>query len=216
MTRSAAAFGYPVYLDLHEVPVLVVGGGTVAARKAAGLLGAGAVVRVVAPVVGDTVRALVTAHSTSGPSDTRISVQLKQYDDADLDGIQLVIAATDDSTVNAAVATAARARRVLVNSADDPANCTFILPAIARRGRLSVAVSSGGASPALARHVRDRIADEVLTEPVAAAAEVLAAERAAIHERGASTEGLDWGRRITELLSSGPAVDAGRRSPPPG
>ncbi|MCU1502842.1 MAG: putative precorrin-2 dehydrogenase, partial [Ilumatobacteraceae bacterium] len=101
---------------------------------------------------------------------------------------------------------------VLVNSADDPVNCTFILPAVARRGRLTVAVSSGGASPALAQHVRDRIAAEVLTPRLSAAADALAAERDAVHAGGGSTEGLDWAGRLAELLGPESTADDGGSS----
>ncbi len=115
-------------------------------------------------------------------------------------GRTLVFTCTDDPAVNAAVAAAGRAAGVWVNSADDPANCTFALPAVARAGRVVVAVGSGGASPALAQHVRDRVAAEILDERLAAAADVLAAERDAIHAAGGSTEGVDWATRLAELL----------------
>lgn len=190
------AFDYPVYLDLTGMATLVVGAGPVAARKAAGLVDAGAQVTVVAPHVSDAVRALVGEHDVAG----QVTVRLGAYTTADLDGIGLVITATNDPTVNATVCADAKHCGVLVNSADDPGNCTFILPAITRRGRVTVAVSSGGASPALAQHVRDRVAATVLTERIAHAAEVLASERAAIHERGGTTEGLDWSSRLDELL----------------
>ena len=190
------AFDYPVFLDLTAMPTLVVGAGPVAARKAAGLLTAGAHVLLVAPDVGAEVDALAGDPQVA----ERLMVKVGRYEPADLDSVHLVITATNDPEVNASVAADARDRGVLVNSADDPANCTFILPAIARRGRITVAVSSGGASPALAQHVRDRIATDVLTEGLAGAAEVLAEERAAIHERGETTEGLDWSGRLRALL----------------
>lgn len=195
------AFDYPVFLDLTAMPTLVVGAGPVAARKAAGLLAAGAHVVLVAPEVGDEVGALAADPGVAA----RVTVRIGRYHPSDLDGVHLVITATNDPAANAAVATDARTRGVLVNSADDPANCTFILPAIARRGRITAAVSSGGASPALAQHVRDRIAAEVLTEQIADASDVLAEERAAIHERGETTEGLDWPGRLRDLLAEAPA-----------
>lgn len=182
-------FQYPVVLDLTDVPVLVVGGGPVALSKARGLADAGAALTVVAPVVHpdfDDIEALY---------------HLREYEASDLDGIQLVVTATSDPEVNAEVSAAARAAGVFVNSADDPANCTFILPAVARRGRLIAAVSTGGGSPALAQHLRDRIARDVLTERAAVAADQLAAERDAIHVAGGSTEGLDWHGRVRDLLA---------------
>jgi siroheme synthase-like protein len=182
------SFDYPVFLDLTGVDVLVVGGGPVGIRKADGLVAAGARVTLVAPDVQPGVAPQVT-------------VIRREYRSDDLEGRQLVVAATSEPQVNARVASDARHRRIFVNSADDPENCSFILPAITRRGRMSVAVSSGGASPALAQHVRARIAEEVLTPDIVAAADTLAAERDVIHAQGRSTEGLDWAGRLAQLLT---------------
>jgi siroheme synthase-like protein len=102
--------------------------------------------------------------------------------------------------VNARVATDAKARGIWVNSADDPANCTFILPAVARRGPVVVAVGTDGASPALAQHLRDRIALEVLTPGMEAVAVELARQRAALHAEGISTESVDWTDRLRRAL----------------
>ncbi|MFT3851411.1 MAG: bifunctional precorrin-2 dehydrogenase/sirohydrochlorin ferrochelatase [Ilumatobacteraceae bacterium] len=184
------AFGYPVMLDLTGADVLVVGGGAVAARKVPGLVGAGAIVTVVAPTVRDGIGAQ--------------RVERRPFEPGDVAGRTLVFTCTDVPAVNAAVAVACRAAGVWVNSADDPANCTFALPAVARAGRVVVAVGSGGASPALAQHVRDRVAAEILDERIAAAAEVLAAERDAIHAAGGSTEGVDWRARLVALLRGDP------------
>jgi precorrin-2 dehydrogenase / sirohydrochlorin ferrochelatase len=182
------AFDYPVVLDLSGVPVLLVGGGTIASRKAEGLRAAGARVTVVAPDVLDTLAAQVA------------EVRARRYAATDLDGHRLVMTATDDPAVNAQVAADARAAGVWVNSADDPEHCTFILPAVARRGPVVVAVGTGGSSPALARHLRDRIAGEVLTPEVEAAADDLSAQRAAIHAEGGSTEAIDWSERVRAAL----------------
>ena len=129
-------FPYPVFLDLTGVPVLVVGGGAIALRKATGLVDAGAVVTVVAPVVVPELAHLVA------------QVHVRRYADGEAASYQLVITATDDAAVNARVAADARGAQVWANSADDPQNCSFILPAVARRGLVTVAVSTGGASPA--------------------------------------------------------------------
>lgn len=182
------AFGYPVVLDLAGVPVLLVGGGVIASRKAEGLLQAGALVTVVAPMV---LPALAAAAA---------EVRERGYVASDLDGHQLVMTATDDTGVNAQVATDARARGMWVNSADDPVNCTFILPAVTRRGPVVVAVGTDGSSPALARHLRDRIADEILTPAVEDAARELARQRAEFHEQGISTETIDWSERLRAAL----------------
>ena len=182
------AFDYPVYLDLRDVAVLVVGGGNIAARKIEGLLRAGAAVTVVAPWFAAETQTLPV---------NRIE---RRYAASDLDGVRLVITATDDPAVNAQVTRDATARNVWSNSADDPTNCTFILPAIARNGVLMAAVSTGGGSPALAGWLRSQIARDVLTDRAVAAVEQLAAERAAVKASGGSTEDIDWRPRIRELL----------------
>jgi precorrin-2 dehydrogenase/sirohydrochlorin ferrochelatase len=187
---SSMSFPYPVFLDLSGVSVLMVGGGTIALRKVSSLAEAGAAVTVVAPVVVPELVALAAA------------VERRPYEPGEAAGYQLVVTATDDPAVNAQVAADARAAQVWVNSADDPQNCSFILPAVARRGLVTVAVSTGGASPALAGHLRTQIADEVLTPAVASAAEELARQRAEIHAAGGSTEAVQWAERVTAALDA--------------
>ena len=183
-------FAYPVALDLRGVPVLVVGAGPIGARKVEGLVAAGAAVRVVATEVGD-------ALDRSSVADVRE----RPFEVADLDGMRLVISATGVEAVDAAVADHAKARGIWVNAADQPADCEFILPAIARAGRLTVSVSTDGASPALAGYLRDRAA-ELLTDRVVELAEELADERRAIQVAGGTTEGLDWRSRIVAALEA--------------
>ncbi|MEN9822464.1 MAG: hypothetical protein RLZ04_890 [Actinomycetota bacterium] len=186
------AFGFPVVLDLEGVPVLVVGGGYVASRKAAQLAEAGARLTVVAPEVSDELVSIAA------------EVRRRPYEASDIDGHRLVMTATDVPAVNATVAADATAVGVWVNSADDPANCSFILPAVTRRGSVVVAVGTGGASPALAQHLRSRIAEEILTENVAAAADELARQRAEFHAAGISTENIDWSQRLRDALDGSP------------
>ena len=181
-------FGYPVFFDLAGVPVLVVGGGPVALRKAIGLAEAGASITVIAPAI------------TEGLTEIATRVEQRTYASGDVVGYQLVLTATDDPAVNAAVAADATAHQIWVNSADDPDNCTFILPAVARRGPITVAVSTGGASPALAGRLRDDIAEAVLTDAAEAAAIDLGHQRAEIHAAGASTEDIDWTDRVDTAL----------------
>jgi siroheme synthase-like protein len=182
------AFDYPIMLDLTGVPVLVVGGGRVALRKIEGLLTAGADVTVVAPVVADPIR------------DLPVRVVVRDYEVGDLDQVRLVITATDDPAVNAAVATDATDRRIWVNSADDPANCTFTLPAVARDGAVTVAVGTGGSSPALASHLRSQL-EKWLTEVGAGEAAVaLAAQRREMQANGEPTESIDWSDRVRDAL----------------
>lgn len=138
---------YLAALDLRGRRCLVAGGGSVARRKAEGLLAAGAVVRVVAPDVGEM---------PEGAGVERRAARL-----ADLDGAALVVCATDDPAANAALAREARRRGVLVNVVDDPEAGTFSVPAVLRRGRVQVGVSTGGASPLLAARIRDELAARV-------------------------------------------------------
>jgi siroheme synthase-like protein len=183
------SFGYPVMLELRDVPVLMVGGGNVATRKVEGLVAAGARVTVVAPMVLEEVAAMAA------------EVRERPYCSDDIAGHRLVMTATDRPEVNAAVAAHATAAGVWVNSADDPANCSFILPAVTRRGPVTVSVGTDGASPALARHLRDRIAAEVLGPEVERAAAELARQRAEFHAAGVSTETIDWTDRLRQALS---------------
>jgi uroporphyrin-III C-methyltransferase/precorrin-2 dehydrogenase/sirohydrochlorin ferrochelatase len=139
----------PIFLDVREQPCLVVGGGEVAARKCALLARAGARVTVLAPQLG----AALGAELAAG----RVAHRAAIFRAEDLEGYALVIAATSDQAVNRAVAAAAGARRMPVNVVDQPALCSFILPSIIERAPITVAVSSGGASPVLARLLRARL-----------------------------------------------------------
>ena len=139
----------PIFLDIRGEPCLVVGGGEVAARKSALLLRAGARVTVLAPRLSAAFDADLAA--------ARIAHRAASFRDEDLEGVAVAIAATGDDAVNRAVAAAARARRIPVNVVDQPALCSFILPSIIERAPLIVAVSSGGASPVLARLLRARL-----------------------------------------------------------
>ncbi len=136
---------YPVNLDLMGRRALVVGGGPVAARKAEGLLRAGAVVTVVAPTA-----------VTEIAEDPVVRWHEREYRRGEVASYRIAITATDDAAVNAQVARDGDAANVLVNSADDPANCSFILPAVVTRGDLQITVSTNGRSPAMSRWVRRR------------------------------------------------------------
>jgi siroheme synthase-like protein len=186
------AFDYPIVLDLTGVPVLVVGGGRVALRKIEGLLAAHADITVIAPRVDAAIRALP------------VRVVTRQFHPGDLDAVRLVITATDDPAVNAAVSGDATSRGIWVNSADDPANCTFTLPAVARDGAVTVTVSTGGASPALASHLRSEIERWLGEIGAADAATTLAAQRNELHAGGFSTESVDWAERVRAALRPQP------------
>jgi siroheme synthase-like protein len=201
---GSARFGYPVALDVHGVAVLVVGGGPVAARKVDGLAAAGAEVRVVALDVGEDMARAVGAGRVH-------SLARRAYRRDDIEGVRLVVTATGDPEVDGAVARDATAANVWVNAADQREHCTFILPAVARCGPVSAAVSTDGASPALAGRLRDHIAG-LLTDDVAALAVRLAAERAAIRAGGGSTEDHDWAGAIDAVLPRR-LVDRGGQDP---
>ncbi len=138
---------YPVSLRIDGAPCLVVGGGSVALRKVRGLIAAGARVRVVSPELPRRPSGVAWAKRRFRPADVR--------------GMSLVFAATDDPGVNIAVAEACRREGVPVNVADAPHLCTFQVPSVVRRGALTLAVSTGGASPALARRLKRRLSDLV-------------------------------------------------------
>lgn len=139
----------PVFLLLDDRLAVVIGGGEVARRKVELLSKAGAKVRVVAPEPGREVAALAAGGW--------IEYVPRDFVASDLDGADLVVAATDRPEINQAVAAAAKARHIPVNVVDQPHLCSFIMPAVVDRGRIVAAVSTGGASPVLARLIRARI-----------------------------------------------------------
>ncbi len=149
MTAGKAAPLFPAFLDLRQRSVVVVGGGEVASRKAQALLHCGARVALVAPALCERLAAL----AAGGALDHRA----KHFEDGDLAGAVMAIAATNDAEVNRAVSRAARALGIPVNVADEPALSTFLMASVVERGPVHVAISTSGASPALARRLRARI-----------------------------------------------------------
>jgi len=139
----------PIFLDIKEQPCLVVGGGPIALRKLDNLLRAGARVRLVAPMLADDFAARL--------EDSRITWHQRRFDDGDLHDVRLAVAATDDRDVNRRIAELAKAANIPVNVADQPADCTFLMPSIIDRSPVVVAVSTGSASPVLARMIRARL-----------------------------------------------------------
>lgn len=140
---------YPISLSIDGMCVVVVGGGNVAERKILGVLSCGARVTVVSPMLTDGIKSLV-AEGTVGYRE-------KEYAPEDIAGAYLVFAVTNDRAVNARVADDARSAGVLVNVCDSRDTSSFIVPAVARKGVVSVAVSTGGQSPAEAVMIRDRM-----------------------------------------------------------
>jgi precorrin-2 dehydrogenase / sirohydrochlorin ferrochelatase len=175
---------YPVNLVLRGRSVLVVGGGPVATQKVEGLLDGGAdTVLVVAPEVTAALAAL--------EADGLVRVERRPYASPEAADHRLVVTATSDPAVNHQVFVDADAAGVWVNSADDPANCTFTLPARVRRGSILVTVATGGHSPALATWLRRRFEAEFGPE-YDELLELLSSERESIKAQGRSTEGLKW------------------------
>jgi precorrin-2 dehydrogenase / sirohydrochlorin ferrochelatase len=182
---------YPVNLVLRGRSVLVVGGGPVAAQKVEGLLDGGADrILVVAPDVTDDLAALEAAGS--------VRIERRPYASPEAGDHRLVVTATSDPDVNHQVFLDAEAAGVWANSADDPDNCAFTLPARVRRGPILVTVATGGNSPALSTWLRRRFEDEFGPE-YDALLELLSSERESIKAQGRSTEGLAW----QEALDSG-------------
>jgi siroheme synthase-like protein len=173
---------------------LVIGGGAIATRKIEGLLAAGAVVRVVALSVGHGVRAL------------GVPFEERPYRSGEVAGYWLVIAATGDPELNAVIAREADAAGVWLNAADDPPSCSFTLPAVVRQGPVSVAVATGGHSPALAQFLKAHVVGELGPE-WATLAGLLSAARERIRSAGGSTEQADWRKVVSwdmlELIRSG-------------
>jgi siroheme synthase-like protein len=145
----------PVYvacLRLGGRRCVVVGGGEIGLEKVEGLLACGGQVTLIAPEAGQELRALADEGS--------IEWERREYRPEDLEGTFIVIAATDDTAVNIGVYEDAERRAMLVNVVDVPPLCNFILPAIVRQGSMAIAISTQGASPALAKRMKNEIADQ--------------------------------------------------------
>jgi precorrin-2 dehydrogenase/sirohydrochlorin ferrochelatase len=210
-------------VDLRGKPCLVVGGGSVAARKVALLVECGAKVEVVSP--------RVTPRLASQATDGRIRLRRRAVRPGDVTGAFLVVAATDDPQVNGRVAELARRAGAHVNVADDPAACSFIVPSVIRRGDLTIAISTGGGSPALAKRLRQRLEQTIGPEYAAFLAAMRrlrdraqqtiadAAERRAIYRRAVESDLFDLvasgdpaavATRIDDLLQVPAKVGAGQ------
>jgi precorrin-2 dehydrogenase / sirohydrochlorin ferrochelatase len=190
---------YPIFLELKGRPCLVVGGGSVAARKVEGLLAAGARVTVVSPSLDPDLAKLV--------SERRIVHVDRPYQHIDFKGYAVAIAATDDAATNERVAADARQSGVLVNVVDKPALCDFIVPSVVRRGDVVLAVSTGGLSPALARWLRQEM-ESYLSEDFERLAQLLAEVRVELRERGLNVAPEAWQGAIDSGLRD--LVAAGR------
>jgi siroheme synthase-like protein len=191
---------YPVQLVLAGRPVLVVGGGKVALAKVRGLLAVQALVTVVAPEVDEELAAL-----------PGVAIERRPYEPGEVGGYRLAVTATDDAAVNRRVFLDGEDAGVWVNSADDPENCSVTLPAVVRRGPITVTVATGGRSPAYASWLRSRLESELGPEHEVLL-ELLAERRQALRSEGIATEGLSWHQALEsgmlDLVRAGRIAEA--------
>lgn len=138
---------FPMFVDLEDKNVLIVGGGRVAARKVEKLLPFGCRITVVSDRIREEIHAM------------GVQMLLRDFCDADIIGRDVVIAATDAPDLNTRVCNLAKELRIPVNSVDDKKNCTFLFPALVKRGKLTVGVCSSGASPSAAKWVKKQVED---------------------------------------------------------
>ena len=144
---------YPIYVELHEQPCIVIGGGKIAEGKVEGLLTAGAQVTIISPSL--------TSHLHTLVEQNKVAYISRTYQHGDLAGAFMVICATDQAEINHQVWQEASANRQLVNVVDDTPRCNFIAPAILRKGDLNIAISTGGKAPALAVRLKERLQKEI-------------------------------------------------------
>jgi len=190
---------YPILVDLAGRPTVVAGGGRVAERKVRGLLAAGATVRLVSPEVTPGLAGLAARNE--------IVVEARPWRRGDLAGAVLAVAATDDPAVNAGVTEEGRSAGVLVNRVDEPDSGGFTVPAVLRRGDLTVAVATSGRTPGLAGALRRRL-EEVFGPEWAELVELFAADRGSLPRAAdqAAWDGL-LGPDVLEAVRRGqPAV----------
>ncbi len=184
---------YPIVLT-GPIAAVVIGGGQIAERKVQGLLQGGAEITVISPSLSPALQRLA--------QDGSVRAVLRNYLPGDLAGAHLVIAATDDPAVNAAIAEEARQRGCLINVVDDPQRCTFHVPAVIRRGEIVISISTTGTSPALARYLRRHL-DVLIGPEYGQLAEILAELRPQWRRREhpECQPGLAWDRLIDAALA---------------
>lgn len=166
---------------------VVIGGGAVAERKVEGLVAVGANVTVISPTITDRLRVLL--------KQSVIRHVAREYQTGDRAGYDLIFVATDQSEINTVVSNEARSLRIWVNSADDPEHCDFILPALIQRGDLTVAVSTGGVSPAATRAIREEL-DEYFSADYARIVEIAGEVRRELRQKSVSPNAEVWNRAL--------------------
>lgn len=180
---------YPVFMDLESKPVLVVGGGTIAHRKVETLLACGATVTLVAPELIPELRSMV--------DEGHCRWEQRRFKSGDVGDAVLVFSCTEHEAVNAQVAAEAREAARAVNVVDDPEKCSFIVPSILRRGELSIAVSTGGSSPLVAKKIRQEL-EEIYGEEMAAYLNLLRSWRQEAKTRLSPPERAAFWARVTD------------------
>ena len=189
----------PLFLDIKNKPCLIVGGGVIAERKVSILSRAQASITIIAPEITAEIKRKLNSESLVWQE------KIFSVDDleADLNKYQIVIAATDDRKVNAEVAQLSRDHNILVNTADDSKNCDFILPSIIDRSPVQIAVSTGGASPVLARMLRTKL-ENCTPASYGHLAKLIEDNRVAVKEKFST---IDQRRKFWEQVLQGPIAE---------
>lgn len=182
---------YPVYLNLAGKPCVILGGGAIAQGKIAALRDAGALITVISPQATDGIKRAAQRG--------QLTLRLREYQPGDLQDAFIAVAATNVWHVNRQIYEEAEARGVLLNVVDDPDQCTFIAPSIVRRDPVTLAISTGGASPALARKMRETLANAPALK-WADLAGALGRARRIIKEQRAVIDPARWQCVITDDL----------------
>lgn len=194
---------YPVYLDIKGRSCVIIGGGEVAERKVHGLLDCGAKVSLISPEVTSGIREMAQGGS--------LQLETREYRKGDLKGAFLAIAATDRREVNEAIAKEAALEKVVLNVVDNAPLCTFIAPSVVSRGDVTVAVSTGGASPALARKLRESL-EASETMEYAHLTGILSSARKELKRQGLEVHPDRWQESIryelVDLVKSGKSEQA--------
>ena len=194
---------YPVFIDVRGRRCVVIGGGAIGEEKIHRLMECGANVAVISPTVTGGVQDIADAG--------RLEWSQREYRPGDLEGAFIAIAATDDSNTNTRIAEEANERNVLLNVVDVTHLCTFIAPSVARRGEVTIATSTGGASPALARKFREELSSSRLLE-YADLAPLLSEARTELKRRNRNVLPDRWqtciDEQLLDLVQAGKSAEA--------
>lgn len=174
---------YPIFLNIYQKKCIVVGGGEVALRKVRALLEGRANVQVVAPTLCSELSCLAESKA--------INVLLRSFEPGDLKDASIAIAATTETETNKRVATEAKRQGILINVVDDPEQSDFIVPSCLHRGELTIAVSTAGKSPALARKIRIRLESD-FGEEYASVVDLIGEVRSQLKQRGVTVNKNAW------------------------